>query len=246
MIQTAREHWKMFIFIFIIVVVGTNANLLVYFLINKSINLPITHAQTVQPSVRFDIAAGKYSIGDTIAIQVLLSSPSQSVNTVAGEIAFPSDKLRLITISTKDSINQLWIPSAPYFSTTSSSVVFAGGIPNPGFAAVDGNILTLTFEALAPGTAHISINDLTVLANDGAGSSLDTASQPIDLILRENAVTAGKTYTIGDINHDEKTDLDDLSILLANWGMFKNSDSDLNGDGIVDTKDLSILLSKIK
>lgn len=246
MIKTARVYWKMFIFIFVIVVAGTNANAFVYSVIYKPVNIPIAHAQTVQPTVRFDIADGKYTIGDVITIQLLLSSPSQSINAMAGEIAFPSDKLKLLTISTENSINSLWIPVEPYFSTTSNSIVFAGGMPNPGFRAVDGNILTLTLLAIAPGTAHMSVDNLMLLANDGAGSALNATSQPIDLILRDNAVTTGKTYTIGDINHDGKTDLSDLSILVANWGDSANANIDLDGDGTVNSKDLSILLSNFK
>ena len=47
---------------------------------------------------------------------------------------------------------------------------------------------------------------------------------------------------IGDLNHDGKVDIYDLSILLSQWN--QNGNGDLNGSGRVDIYDLSILLSK--
>ena len=46
----------------------------------------------------------------------------------------------------------------------------------------------------------------------------------------------------GDLNGDGLVDGADLTILLADWGLFVNSLADLNGDGLVDGADLSALL----
>lgn len=47
-----------------------------------------------------------------------------------------------------------------------------------------------------------------------------------------------------DINSDNKVDIFDLSILLANWSKTGSSTSDLNSDSVINIFDLSLLLSK--
>jgi hypothetical protein len=48
---------------------------------------------------------------------------------------------------------------------------------------------------------------------------------------------------VGDLNGDCRVNINDLSILLSNWGSTTNAVSDLNHNGVVDVFDLSILLS---
>lgn len=52
-------------------------------------------------------------------------------------------------------------------------------------------------------------------------------------------------FRVGDINKDNKVDVQDLSYMLSNWGT-NNPLADLNNNGTVNTLDLSILLSNWK
>lgn len=52
----------------------------------------------------------------------------------------------------------------------------------------------------------------------------------------------GVEYVVCDLNRDKKVDLIDLSILLYNWGVPKDTLADLNKDGIVDLVDFSIVM----
>jgi chitodextrinase len=80
--------------------------------------------------------------------------------------------------------------------------------------------------------APVGSHTYSVVAVDAAGNK-----SPVS-----NIVTLSR-YLIGDINHDAKVDIFDLSILLNNWNRAGANSSDLNGDSVVNVFDLSILLA---
>ncbi len=51
-----------------------------------------------------------------------------------------------------------------------------------------------------------------------------------------------KTCARGDFNCDNRVDLSDLSLLMSNWGVPKNSATDLNKDGVVNNIDYDLLV----
>jgi len=90
----------------------------------------------------------------------------------------------------------------------------------------------------ATGTSYTDSNVIpgaylyTVAANDAAGN-----------VSAQSVAASITVYLEGDINHDGKVNVFDLSTLLSNWGKTGANASDLNGDGVVNILDLSILLS---
>jgi len=231
---------------FLLLLFAYNFNTVLYLITRDTNFLQNGEATATNPSVRFSIPSGTFNTGDIISVAVLLNSPTFAINADAGEVFFPADKLRLTDISTDNSINTLWIPGRPSLSTTSDSVIFSGGTPNPGFTGMDGNIMTLTFQVIGIGDAQLSVSNLLVLENDGLGTSLPVSSQSSHFTLQNNPAASGGGYQLGDLNHDGKVNLSDLSILIGSWKSSKNTEADLNHDGVVDVKDLSALLSKME
>lgn len=95
---------------------------------------------------------------------------------------------------------------------------------------VIGTVTTLTYNDsnLSNGTAYT----YTVVALDAANNA-------------SAAATVGATTLSpkqGDINNDNQVDINDLAILLSNWGT-ATAASDINKNGKVDIFDLSILLT---
>lgn len=111
---------------------------------------------------------------------------------------------------------------------------------------VDGNNIgnedTTSAYSVSLNTTTLSngTHTITATARDGAGLTT-TASVTVTV----NNAGAAKQ---GDMNSDTKVNVQDLSILLANWnktsGAWSNAKCDINGDGKVSITDLSILLSK--
>ena len=241
MIKHIRTYRWEYIFLFIVLVFTTlNFRTLLY-LATKNPELILGASANAEKTViRFSSTSGKFQVGDVVVVNVLVDTPKNAINADSGSILFPTDKLEIKSISTSDSINKMWIPTTPYFSTSTNSILFSGGLPTPGFNGTSGKILTVSFSVKAPGSAQLSFGDVQILANDGQGTQVDVAPEPITLALTPRAASQR-----GDLNGDDKANLTDLSILIANWGTPKLQAADLNGDGVVDSRDMSILLSKV-
>jgi len=123
-------------------------------------------------------------VGETFTLSADVSSPDEAMNAASGDISFPSDKLQVLSVSTANSVMNLWIRQ-PTFSNgqTGGDVHFEGIVLNPGFTGASGNIVTITFEAIAAGDAPISYSSGAVLANDGSGTNILTVMQPGDVVV---------------------------------------------------------------
>ncbi len=232
----------MLVVCFFLLLVVYNFNTIAYLLTSNKNVLVNIRADALETRMFFSPASGVYKPGDLIAVSVLLDSTKSAINAMEGEIVFPTDKLEVKSISTKNSIDTFWIPVNPYFSTTTNTIIFAGGLPTPGFLGIAGNILTIVFRAKAAGSVELSLINTLVLANDGLGTTITVPNQLASFSIVTPAIIS---YPIEDINRDGKVNMSDLSILIGNWGTSRNKDVDLNADGVVNSQDLSILLSKL-
>lgn len=241
-VEHLKKHWLVLVVSFLALGIIFNFNTIAYLVIrDKNVEVNI-RADALETRMFFAPASGVYKPGDLIAVSVLLDSTKSAINAMEGEIVFPTDKLEIKSISTKNSIDTFWIPVNPYFSTTTNTIIFAGGLPTPGFLGIAGNILTVVFRAKAAGSVELSLINTIVLANDGLGTTITVPNQLASFSIVKPPVIS---YPIEDINHDGKVNLSDMSILVGNWGVPLNKDTDLNADGIVNSQDLSILLSKL-
>lgn len=237
-----RKHWLVVLFGLIVVGIITNFDTIAYLTTRSSIPKLRLQADVLESRMFFSPASGEYKNGDFIYITVLLDSTKTAVNAVGGEIVFPVDKLDVKSISTDNSINTIWMPSAPYFSTTTNTIIFSGGLQTPGFLGVAGTIITIAFQAKAVGPVDLKLINTSAFANDGLGTPVEV----LDQVAKFTIVTPlAASFQIEDLNHDAKIDLSDISILIGNWGIPRNKDADINSDGVVDIKDFSILLSRL-
>lgn len=107
--------------------------------------------------------------GDNITIDVKVKSPDQAINAVSGSITFPGDLLQIVSISRDNSILNIWTHDP---NINRNKISFEGVILNPGYIGQGGNIFHITFQAKKIGTATISFNEGSLLANDGLGTNI--------------------------------------------------------------------------
>jgi hypothetical protein len=126
----------------------------------------------------------EYSVGQDFSVAVLVSSSDQSVNAVSASVAFPPDKLQLLSLSKSGSIVNLWTQE-PSFSNAGGTAHFEGVILNPGFTGSAGRVITLVFRVKATGTATLTFPSSSALANDGKGTEIITEARSTTINLKE-------------------------------------------------------------
>ncbi len=125
-------------------------------------------------SLDFSPAIKTVSVGETFTVAVTVSSPDQAMNAASGDVSFPSDKLRALSVSNGGSAMNLWVQS-PSFSNAAGNINFAGVVLNPGYIGTAGKVITIWFQAIATGNAPVSFSDGSILANDGKGTNILTS-----------------------------------------------------------------------
>lgn len=117
------------------------------------------------------------ALGQTFSVRLLVNSAS-SINAMSGNVQYSGELLSVQGVSYNRSIFKLW-QQTPNNSPQTSQIVFAGGLPNPGFAGENGVIIQINFKARALGTATVQLlNNSQVLLNDGQGSRAEWSTTP--------------------------------------------------------------------
>lgn len=116
--------------------------------------------------------------GDLVRVSVLLDS-AVPTNAFSGALSYPGTMLEPIAISDGSSIISLWVVR-PAVSAAGAPIAFAGITPG-GFSGEAGSLFSVLFRAKAAGTAAISLGDIEVLRNDGAGEKEPVVLRPLAL-----------------------------------------------------------------
>jgi len=148
------------------------------------------HAATLS----FSPSSGTYSVGDTIPVQIIVSSSDQSANAVSGTVAFPVDKFKVTSLSKSNSVVDFWAAD-PSFSNTAGTIHFEGVILNPGFTGSKGIVLTAYLKVKVAGSGSLTYSSASVLANDGSGTDITKPSGKASFNLANAAPTIAPVST---------------------------------------------------
>lgn len=123
-------------------------------------------------TVYMESSRASLPVGDTAVIAVKINADGGVLNTVDGEIAIKSlaTSLAVQEFSLANSSFGLW-PRTPSLSTDGKVISFVGGVPG-GFSIEGATLFNIVVEAKKEGTITISPQNMSVYANDGAGTKL--------------------------------------------------------------------------
>lgn len=143
-----------------------------YFRLLFTICLILTFAIGIHSAhaAELQLEANKKTVAPTDEFLVTVTlSTGESVNAVEGSISFPVDFLEVKTIRDGNSSITLWI-ERPRVDER-GTIVFAGISPG-GINNIESSLFSIVFKAKRTGEAHIAMQDVTVLHNDGLGTEL--------------------------------------------------------------------------
>ncbi len=128
-----------------------------------------SHAEAANFSIT--PSGGTYAVGTTFDVSVIVDTKGQEINAVQVNLAFPADKLQLVSPSTGSSIISIYT-TPPKYDNATGRIEIIGGIPN-GINVSSGLITKLTFRVKGIGTAALRFNgESQVLLNDGRGTNV--------------------------------------------------------------------------
>jgi len=135
----------------------------------------------------FSPSTGTYAVGKTFSVDILASSSDQAVNAFSGDVSYSSDKLSVTSVSKTGSIVNFWTVDPSFGNGT---VHYEGVALNPGYTGTHGEIVRVTFRALAEGAATLKFNSASILANDGQGTSVISSTGTASFTLVPGAAPA--------------------------------------------------------
>lgn len=223
-----------------------------------SANMVLTTLTNAPTSITLNPSRGTIEENATVTITVHVASEIP-VNVFQGLINFDQTRFSVERIDYNTSIADLWAEE-PWYENGDGTISFIGGTTIAGGFTGTGDLMTITFKSIAPGSATIALTEARILKHDGLGSDARVAA-PIDALFNvtPEALTrdtvletqAAEPSTIDiivagrstDLSGDGRNTITDVSIFMRHLAN-QNTASDFNGDGIVSTKDLSIILNQ--
>lgn len=117
-------------------------------------------------------------------IQLLVQSEVPA-NTYSTTITFPPEQLQVIAVDDTDSVVDIWVEE-PTFDNEAGTITLAGGSLVPDGFTGETTLLTITVEAIAPGTAELTVQEPAMYAHDGAGTEITlTPASPLSLTISD-------------------------------------------------------------
>lgn len=156
------------------------------------LSLPIAAAAT---TISFQATPASIGVGDIVRVSVLLDSTAPT-NAFSGTLQYSVAMLEPIVIYDGSSIISLWI-THPAVPAAGESIAFEGITPG-GFSGNAGVLFSVLFRAKTAGTASVSLGEIDVLRNDGAGGKEPVTTKPLTLVIGSSS-TGGYTEPVDEI-----------------------------------------------
>lgn len=163
--KTYLSVFSVYIFLFIFSILIYPHSLFAQNVNNVDANSLLAHVE-----LSLSPRSGSFTEGSTFEVPILLNTHGRSINGVEVHINFNKNKLSIINPTGGTSIIGLWT-EPPKFDNTNGTASYVGIIPG-GITTGSGLIGTITFKALVPGDAILSVTTASrILLNDGLGTT---------------------------------------------------------------------------
>lgn len=146
-------------------------------------------------------ATGTKAIDTLFNVVIKINTGEAVINAAEGTLNFDTNKLEVSSLSKSGSALNLWT-TEPVFNNSAGTIIFAGGMPRPGFSGKSGTVLTIVFKAKAAGEAQINFSSGAILANDGSGTNVLTSMGSANFTISPKTDTS-KTDEVNNIDNSQ-------------------------------------------
>ncbi len=142
----------------------------------------LAEAATIQISP----SSGSYNVGQTYTTVVRVNPSGKVINAVEATLKFDPSVVSVVSVGKDGSFFSFWT-TEPTFSNSAGTINFGGGSQNA--VSSSANLVTVTWRALAAGSASVSINSAMVTAADGMGTDVYENSSPASYSITASTAT---------------------------------------------------------
>src|SRR3989344_698760 len=181
---------------------------------------------TSEAKYNFQAPTNLVSVGQQIAVDVMVRSDTDLSSTFDAKLNFDQTKLDVSSIDTNSSFVGLWVERL--FSNSAGTVSLIGGVVNPGFqtSGSDQLLARINFTVKATGSAQISVDQnssilrisdsMNILANQATTNVNDPASQKSASFSWQgsSSVTDGQQFTL---NLMARSDVDAANLFAGKF-----------------------------
>jgi len=136
-----------------------------------SFSVFVLPAQAQSASLYLNPSSNSYTVGNTFSVDIKVNTGGRAINAAEGSLIFDTNAFEVTGFSKGGSAFTIWTQD-PSFSNSAGTIVFGGGIPNPGFTGAAGKIFSITLKIKTTGTGTINWSSGAILANDGKGTNI--------------------------------------------------------------------------
>jgi hypothetical protein len=130
--------------------------------------------------------SGSFEEGSTFKVPIFINTKNRSINGIEVRVNFDKNKLSIINPTGGTSVIGVWV-EPPGFDNTRGTASYVGVVPD-GITTDSGLVGTITFKALTPGDAVVSISSNSkILLNDGLGTAAQVDLGRADYIILPKA-----------------------------------------------------------
>ncbi len=163
--------------------------------------------------------ASSINADESISLKVSVNTGGEVINAAEGVLRFPADVLSVVSLSKNNSIFSLWIEE-PSFSNTQGLIRFNGGLPNPGFVGVSGEIFTIVFKAKKTGSASVTFSEAFIFKNDGLGTNIFRNANTGTITIGSNIISEFNTPRLPKIvstTHPKEGEWYNVNVAELSW-----------------------------
>lgn len=169
------------------------------------------------------------------------------INAIEATLVFDENSVEVFGVDRGQSVITIWTEDPV---VTDTAVSLRGGTFKRGFIG-DHDVATINLRALTTGQHTVALEQVRLIAGDGAGTEVTAVDVPasslalfnFDETTSEEEIAIAVTSNLPtDVTGDGQVTMQDISAFMGSWSSQTNT-FDFNGDGMMTFRDFSILLA---